>query len=64
MAIAADSAIFGTPEATPGVIPPIMSTFGPTLIDHKNAHELAVTTQRTSEQRAQEIGLVNKVVPA
>jgi enoyl-CoA hydratase/carnithine racemase len=45
MAIAADSAIFGTPEATPGVIPPIMSTFGPTLIDHKNAHELAVTTQ-------------------
>lgn len=64
MAIAADNAIFGTPEATLGVIPPIMSTFGPTLIGHKNAHELCVSALRISAQRAQEMGLVNKVVPA
>ena len=64
MAIAADSAIFGTPEATLGVIPPIMSTFGPTLIGHKNAHELCVSTLRIDAQRAQEMGLINKVVPA
>ena len=47
-----------------GVYPPIMSMPVTQLVGHKHAHELAVTRQKIFVQQEQEIGLVNKVVPA
>ncbi|MBE0569289.1 MAG: enoyl-CoA hydratase/isomerase family protein [Deltaproteobacteria bacterium] len=63
--IAADTARFGQPEVSLGIIP----GYGGTqrllrLVGRNLAKELVLTGEMITAQRAYEIGLVNKVVPA
>ena len=65
LAIASDTAIFAKPEINIGIPP----TFGgtqrlPRLAGRKRALELLLTGDTFGPQRAYELGLVNKVVPA
>jgi enoyl-CoA hydratase/carnithine racemase len=65
MAIASDKAVFAKPEINIGIPP----TFGgtqrlPRLAGRKRALELLLTGDTFDPQRAYEMGLVNKVVPA
>lgn len=63
--IAADSARFGQPEVNLGIIPGYGGTQRLTRLVGRNvAKELVLTGEMISAQRAYEIGLVNKVVPA
>jgi enoyl-CoA hydratase len=63
--IAADTARFGQPEVNLGIIPGYGGTQRlPRLIGRNLAKELVLTGEMISAQRAYEIGLVNKVVPA
>jgi enoyl-CoA hydratase len=63
--IASDSARFGLPEVNLGVIPGGGGTQRlPRLVGAGRAFEMLYTGEQISAQRAWEIGLVNKVVPA
>ena len=63
--IAADTARFGQPEVSLGIIPGYGGTQRlPRLVGRNLAKELVLTGEMISAQRAYEIGLVNKVVPA
>ena len=63
--IAADTARFGQPEVNLGIIPGYGGTQRlPRLVGRNLAKELVLTGEMISAQRAYEIGLVNKVVPA
>jgi len=63
--IAADTARFGQPEVSLGIIPGFGGTQRlPRLVGRNLAKELVLTGEMISAQRAYEIGLVNKVVPA
>ena len=64
LAIASDRASFAKPEIKIGIPP----TFGgtqrlPRLAGRKRALELLLTGQTFTPQRAQELGLINKIVP-
>ncbi len=62
--VAAESASFGLPEVTRGW-PPVAANFMlPRQIPLKIATEMLLLGDRISAQRAYEVGLVNKVVPA
>jgi enoyl-CoA hydratase/carnithine racemase len=63
MAIASDEAKFALPEARIGAWAPIFSVFGPSVVGHKAAHEMLMSTEPISARRAMELGLVNRVVP-
>lgn len=63
--IAADTARFGQPEVNLGIIPGYGGTQRlPRLVGRNLAKEMVLTGEMISAQRAYEIGLVNKVVPA
>jgi enoyl-CoA hydratase len=63
--IAADTARFGQPEVNLGIIPGSGGTQRlPRLVGRNLAKELVLTGEMITAQRAYEIGLVNKVVPA
>ena len=62
--IAAENAIFGTPEVTLGLIPGWGGTQRlPRMIASAKAAELLFTGKPISAQEAYRIGLINKVVP-
>jgi len=63
--MAADTAKFGQPEVTLGIIPGYGGTQRlPRLVGRNLAKELVLTGDMITAQRAAEIGLVNRVVPA
>jgi enoyl-CoA hydratase len=65
MLIAADTARFGQPEVNLGIIPGYGGTQRlPRLVGRNLAKELVLTGEMITAQRAYEIGLVNRVVPA
>lgn len=63
--VAADTAKFGQPEVNLGIIPGYGGTQRlPRLVGRNVAKELVLTGDMITAQRAYEIGLVNRVVPA
>lgn len=63
--IAADTARFGQPEINLGIVPGYAGSQRlPRLVGRGRALELLLTGEMISAQRAYEIGLVNRVVPA
>jgi enoyl-CoA hydratase len=63
--LAADTARFGQPEVTLGIIPGYGGTQRlPRLVGRNVAKELVLCGDMITAQRAYEIGLVNRVVPA
>jgi enoyl-CoA hydratase len=63
--VAAENAVFGQPEVNLGIIPGYGGTQRlPRLVGLGLATELILTGDRIAAQRAYEIGLVNRVVPA
>jgi cyclohexa-1,5-dienecarbonyl-CoA hydratase len=61
--VATPRARFALPEITIGIFPPLASTMLPYLIGPKLALELVLTGEAVTAERAQELGLVNRVVP-
>jgi cyclohexa-1,5-dienecarbonyl-CoA hydratase len=61
--VATPRARFALPEITIGVFPPLASTMLPYLIGPKLTLELVLTGEAVTAERAQELGLVNRVVP-
>ena len=61
--VATPRARFALPEITIGVFPPLASTMLPYLIGPKLALELVLTGEAITAERAQDLGLVNRVVP-
>ena len=61
--VATPRARFALPEITIGMFPPLASTMLPYLIGPKLALELVLTGEAVTAERAQELGLVNRVVP-
>jgi enoyl-CoA hydratase len=64
LAIAADHAVFGLPEVKRGLVAGAGGTLLPLRIPMPIAVELALTGDNISADRAYELGLVNRVVPA
>lgn len=64
LAVAADSATFGTPEVKVGLFPMMVTALLVRHLGPKQAMELALTGERLSAARALDLGLVNQVVPA
>ena len=62
--IAAEHATFGLPEVTRGWTPAAANFLLPRHVPRKIAMEMLLFGDRISAQRAYEVGLVNKVVPA
>jgi enoyl-CoA hydratase/carnithine racemase len=62
--IAAEGATFGLPEVTRGWTPAAANFLLPRHVPRKIAMEMLLFGDRVSAQRAYEVGLVNKVVPA
>ncbi|MEL6180947.1 MAG: enoyl-CoA hydratase-related protein [Myxococcota bacterium] len=64
LAIASDTATFGTPEIKVGLFPMMIMTLIFRNIGRKKAMELMLTGQRIDAAEAERIGLLNTVVPA
>src|SRR5207302_6149337 len=64
LAIAAESAEFGTPEIDVGLFPMMVMAFLHRHLGRKRALELVMTGDRLSAKDAQNWGIVNRVVPA
>jgi enoyl-CoA hydratase/carnithine racemase len=62
LTIAADDAMFGEPEILFSQVGP--AVLMPFIVGHKRARELIYLGDRIDAKRAQEIGMVNRVVPA
>jgi cyclohexa-1,5-dienecarbonyl-CoA hydratase len=63
LVIATPRARFAFPEITIGMFPPLAATVLPHLIGPKLTLELVLTGEAISAERAQEMGLVNRLVP-
>jgi enoyl-CoA hydratase len=63
LVVAAETARFGLPEVSHGLVPGSGATLLPTRIPIAIAMELVLTTARIDAARAAELGLVNRVVP-
>ena len=63
LAVASENAQFGQPEIKVGAIPTVAAALLPKLILRKNAFELIFTGDTIGAKEAQQIGLINKVVP-
>ena len=63
IAVAAEEAHFGLSEVKIGLVPAAISPFVIRKIGESKAREYFLTGKRISAQKAQEIGLVNQVVP-
>lgn len=64
LAVAADTATFGTPEVKVGLFPMMVAALLVRHVGRKRALELALTGERISAGRALELGIVNRVAPA
>lgn len=64
LAVAAESATFGTPEVKVGLFPMMVTALLVRHLGRKRAMELALTGERVLASRALELGLVNRVVLA
>lgn len=64
MAVASEAAAFGQPEINLGTFPPVAAALFAELMGQKAAFELVMTGTRIDAERARDLGLVNKVVPA
>ncbi len=64
LVVASDKAIFGQPEIAVGVFPPVACYLLPRLTSWPRALELLLSGEVVSADRAEELGLVNRVVPA
>jgi methylglutaconyl-CoA hydratase len=62
--VASDDAVFGFSEVKLGIVPAVISPFVIRKIGVSAARELFVTGRRFSAERALELGLVHRVVPA
>jgi enoyl-CoA hydratase/carnithine racemase len=62
LTIAADDAVFGEPEVLFSQVGPAVLL--PFIVGHKRARELIYFGDKIDARRAQEIGMVNRVVPA
>ncbi len=62
--IAVDTAMFGQPEIQVGAVPTIAAAAMHHLIGQKRTFELLYTGDAISAKRAEQIGLINKAVPA
>jgi len=63
MAVAAEEAVFGLSEVKIGLVPAAISPYVLRKIGESKAREYFLTGKRISARKAQEIGLVNEVVP-
>ncbi len=63
LVLAAEKAKFGQPEITVGVFPPIACYFLPRLLSWPRAMELLLSGEVFDAPRAEQLGLVNKVLP-
>ncbi|HEV8131040.1 MAG TPA: enoyl-CoA hydratase-related protein [Acidobacteriota bacterium] len=61
--IAAENAVFGQPEIKIGAFPPLAATYFPRLMGARLTAELLLLGDNLDARRAQQYGLVNKVVP-
>jgi enoyl-CoA hydratase len=64
LVVASDKAMFGTPEINVGVFPFMIMALIYRNVGRKKTNELLLLGERLTAKEAQEIGLVNKVVPA
>jgi enoyl-CoA hydratase/carnithine racemase len=64
LALAGSDAVFALPEAAHGVLPNTGLAVLGAMIGRRRAYELAVTGRRLSAREAEQLGLVNGVVPA
>lgn len=64
LVLASEHASFGTPEINVGTFPFMVMAILYRNVLRKHANELLLLGERIDAQRAREIGLVNKVVPA
>ncbi len=62
--VASEDAQFGQPEVKVGAFPPVAAVLLPRLIPEKKALELIMTGEPITAGQAQQLGLVNRVVPA
>jgi len=62
--IASEASKFGQPEIQVGVLPPIACIIFPQIIARKKALELLLSGALISAAEAEQIGLINKCVPA
>ena len=62
LVVATPKARFAQPEITIGVFPPLASIILPFLVGPKTALEIVLTGEPISAERAQELGLVNRLV--
>ncbi|MFC2168531.1 enoyl-CoA hydratase-related protein, partial [Acidobacteriota bacterium] len=63
MAVAAEGAVFGLSEVKIGLVPAAISPYVIRKIGESKAREYFLTGKRIGARKAQEIGLVNDVVP-
>ena len=63
LAVASDRAVFAQPEARIGAWPMVFATFGPSLVGLKVSNEFNMLCEPVPADRAQALGLINKVVP-
>ena len=63
LVVATEDARFGQPEIKLGQLPPVGIVLLPYLIGYRKAAELVLTGTTLTAQQAQELGLVNRVVP-
>jgi cyclohexa-1,5-dienecarbonyl-CoA hydratase len=61
--IATENARFAQPEVKMGVFPPFAAIMLPQLIGPKKTYEMILTGQALSAEEAQQLGLINKMVP-
>ena len=63
MVVASEKAIFGQPEVKLGLFPPLACYMLPRLLSWTKAMELLLTGKVFSAEKAEQLGLVNKVLP-
>lgn len=63
MIIATENARFAQPEVKMGVFPPFAAIMLPQLIGPKKTYEMVLTGQPLTAEEAQQLGLINKMVP-
>jgi enoyl-CoA hydratase/carnithine racemase len=62
--IARDDAVFGLPEITLGVFPPVAAAYFPSLIGYHATMRLILTGETVKAAEAFRLGLVHQVLPA
>jgi enoyl-CoA hydratase len=61
--LAAESAVFGMPEASVGLVPGFGVLRAPSVIGRQNTKLMVLAGERISAQRAYELGMVQRVLP-